>query len=232
MTTLHDVGGVLGRPWDTFLLGSHNFMVTALGSWVKGPSDPILLKDQNGTISLSGFGFLSKGNAPFRTGSGRVESSRTWRSKGSSGRHVALGFRNQSPPGPRAPLHPTRPVPFQPSPARPRFAKSSEGLPTSGALCSVSVCAPLFLLARTDGYGAAVKKSPICSNSSFAPSIQAGAGSGGSHVDGWRTRRPDTLSSGCHRRSRHWEVQFDNCRCNRFVPREVASGVTSHPPAS
>jgi hypothetical protein len=35
--TLHDVGGVLGRPLDTFLLGSHNFMVMALGSCVKCP---------------------------------------------------------------------------------------------------------------------------------------------------------------------------------------------------
>ena len=31
VTTLHDFGGVLGRPLDTSLLGSHNFMVTALG---------------------------------------------------------------------------------------------------------------------------------------------------------------------------------------------------------
>ena len=31
MTTLHDFGGVLGWPLETFLLGSHNFMVTALG---------------------------------------------------------------------------------------------------------------------------------------------------------------------------------------------------------
>ncbi len=30
VTTLHDFGGVLGRPLDTFFLGSHNFMVTAL----------------------------------------------------------------------------------------------------------------------------------------------------------------------------------------------------------
>ena len=37
MTTLHDFGGVLGRPWDTFFLGSHNFTVTALGSCVKWP---------------------------------------------------------------------------------------------------------------------------------------------------------------------------------------------------
>ena len=35
VTTLHDFGGVLGRPLDTFLLGSHNFMVTALGLCVK-----------------------------------------------------------------------------------------------------------------------------------------------------------------------------------------------------
>jgi hypothetical protein len=114
LTTLHNVGGVLGRPWDTFLLASQSFMVTALGSCVKGPSGPILLMDQDGTIFLSGFGFLIKGNAPFRTGSGRVESSRTWRSKGSSGRHVALGFRKLETkvhPAP-CPLHPTRPVPF------------------------------------------------------------------------------------------------------------------------
>ena len=38
-TTLHDFGGVLGRPLDTrFLVGSHNFVVTALGSCVKWPS--------------------------------------------------------------------------------------------------------------------------------------------------------------------------------------------------
>ena len=33
--TLHDFGGILGQPWDTFLLGSHNFTVTAPGSCVK-----------------------------------------------------------------------------------------------------------------------------------------------------------------------------------------------------
>ena len=41
VTTLHEFGGVLGRPLDTFLLGSHNFTVTvtvtALGSCVKWP---------------------------------------------------------------------------------------------------------------------------------------------------------------------------------------------------
>ena len=36
-TILHDFGGVLGRPLDTFFLGSHNFMVMALGSCVKCP---------------------------------------------------------------------------------------------------------------------------------------------------------------------------------------------------
>jgi hypothetical protein len=35
MTTLHDFGGVLGRPLDTFLGGSHNPMVTALGLCLK-----------------------------------------------------------------------------------------------------------------------------------------------------------------------------------------------------
>ena len=38
MTTLHEFGGVIGRrPLNTFVLGSHNFMVTALGSCVKWP---------------------------------------------------------------------------------------------------------------------------------------------------------------------------------------------------
>jgi hypothetical protein len=38
-TKLHGVGGVLGRrPLGHFLVGSHNFMVTALGSCVKWPS--------------------------------------------------------------------------------------------------------------------------------------------------------------------------------------------------
>ena len=37
VTTVHDFGGVLGRPLDTFIWGSHNFMVTALGSCVKWP---------------------------------------------------------------------------------------------------------------------------------------------------------------------------------------------------
>ena len=37
VTTLHgDFGGVLGRPLDT-LLGSHNLLVTALGSLAHGP---------------------------------------------------------------------------------------------------------------------------------------------------------------------------------------------------
>jgi hypothetical protein len=37
VTTLHNCGGVLGRPLDTFLLGSHNNMVTALGLCGKWP---------------------------------------------------------------------------------------------------------------------------------------------------------------------------------------------------
>ena len=35
MTALHEFGGALGRPFGHFLLGSHKFMVTALGSCVK-----------------------------------------------------------------------------------------------------------------------------------------------------------------------------------------------------
>ena len=37
MTTLHDYGGVLGRPLDAFFWDSHNVMITALGSCVKWP---------------------------------------------------------------------------------------------------------------------------------------------------------------------------------------------------
>ena len=38
MTTLHDFGGGLGTAFGCFLLGSHNLMVTALGSCMKWPS--------------------------------------------------------------------------------------------------------------------------------------------------------------------------------------------------
>jgi hypothetical protein len=37
VTTLHDFGGCLGAAFGYFLLGSHNFMVTALGSCVTWP---------------------------------------------------------------------------------------------------------------------------------------------------------------------------------------------------
>ena len=37
VTTLHGIGGVLGQPFGHFLLGSHNFMATVLGSCVKWP---------------------------------------------------------------------------------------------------------------------------------------------------------------------------------------------------
>ena len=37
VTTLHDVGGFVGMAFGHFLLGSHNCMVTALGSCVKWP---------------------------------------------------------------------------------------------------------------------------------------------------------------------------------------------------
>ena len=40
VTTLHDFGGVLGWP-STLSLGSHDFMVTALGSCVKWPSSTL-----------------------------------------------------------------------------------------------------------------------------------------------------------------------------------------------
>ena len=37
VTSLYDFGRVFGRHLDTFLLGSHNFMVMALGLCVKWP---------------------------------------------------------------------------------------------------------------------------------------------------------------------------------------------------
>jgi hypothetical protein len=37
VTTLDDIGGVLGRPFGHFLLDSHNFTVTALGPCVNWP---------------------------------------------------------------------------------------------------------------------------------------------------------------------------------------------------
>ena len=44
MTTLHDFGGGIGTAFEHFLLGSHNFMVTALGSCVKWPLVVLFLK--------------------------------------------------------------------------------------------------------------------------------------------------------------------------------------------
>jgi hypothetical protein len=38
VTTLHDFGSVLGTAFGHFLLGSYNFMVTALDPCVKWPS--------------------------------------------------------------------------------------------------------------------------------------------------------------------------------------------------
>ena len=49
MTTLHDFGGGLGTAFGHFLLGSHNFMVTALGSCVKWP-----LGVHSGSMSTKG----------------------------------------------------------------------------------------------------------------------------------------------------------------------------------
>jgi hypothetical protein len=54
VTTLHDLGGVLGRPSDHFLLGSHNFMDTALGSCVKWPLEEL-------KVSLVGVFFCHAG---------------------------------------------------------------------------------------------------------------------------------------------------------------------------
>jgi hypothetical protein len=45
VTTLHDFGGVLGTAFEHFLLGSHNFMVTALGSCVKWPLTKAMAKN-------------------------------------------------------------------------------------------------------------------------------------------------------------------------------------------
>ena len=44
LTTLYDFGGVLAPALEHFLLGSHNFMVTALGSCVKWPLGPLHIR--------------------------------------------------------------------------------------------------------------------------------------------------------------------------------------------
>ena len=57
MTTLHDFGGVFGQgPLDTVILGSHNFMVTALDSYVKWPFVLIYFTN-NSTVQMT---FLTK----------------------------------------------------------------------------------------------------------------------------------------------------------------------------
>ena len=70
VTTLHDFGGVLGQPSDTFRLGSHNFMVTALGSCVKQGSgrflgitgqDPSVCKSNRLHIDILWFSFTKLG---------------------------------------------------------------------------------------------------------------------------------------------------------------------------
>ena len=43
--TLHDFGDVFGTAIIHFLVGSHNFMITALGSCVKWPLEPIYTVD-------------------------------------------------------------------------------------------------------------------------------------------------------------------------------------------
>ena len=65
VTSLHDFAGLLGRPLNTFLLGSHNFMVTGIGTCVKWPSWPTLEPDGHtrvyNIVQVSGQGlFLYK----------------------------------------------------------------------------------------------------------------------------------------------------------------------------
>ena len=43
VTTLHDFGGVLGTSFGPFLVGSHGFVVTTLGSCVKWPKSAVIL---------------------------------------------------------------------------------------------------------------------------------------------------------------------------------------------
>jgi len=54
VTTIHDLKGVLGRPLDTFLLGSHNFMVTALESCVKWPLMQLLCHQNRSLDGIAG----------------------------------------------------------------------------------------------------------------------------------------------------------------------------------
>jgi hypothetical protein len=61
VTTLNDFGGVLGRHLDTFLSGSHNLMVTALGSlcvtWPLGWGDHCATPVSPLVFSQPGTGF-------------------------------------------------------------------------------------------------------------------------------------------------------------------------------
>jgi hypothetical protein len=59
-TLLHDFGGALGRALDTFLLGFHNFMVTALGSCVKWPLGPHVNRPNRMIHILSKVALLEK----------------------------------------------------------------------------------------------------------------------------------------------------------------------------
>jgi hypothetical protein len=52
VTALDDFGGVFGTAFGHYLLGSHNFMVTALGSGVKWPSDRSKAFLTHSTLSL------------------------------------------------------------------------------------------------------------------------------------------------------------------------------------
>ena len=59
MTTLHDFGGVSGRPLDTFYLGSHNFMVAAIGLCVKCSVKPYVTRPQPNAISMTFYSYGS-----------------------------------------------------------------------------------------------------------------------------------------------------------------------------
>ena len=74
MTTLHGFGGVLRTAFGHFLLGSHNFVVMALGSCVKWPSligdifghnrlkNPSVYKSNHLHVDILQFSFIKSGH--------------------------------------------------------------------------------------------------------------------------------------------------------------------------
>ena len=79
VTTLHDVGGVLGRPWDTFFWAlTINFMVTAFGSCVKWPSGGRLFTILNSVAGLVALHTMAEGREAIDFHQSNCKKPRIW----------------------------------------------------------------------------------------------------------------------------------------------------------